>query len=225
MKELHGAASELGRHYLFSALSAEDLDRVAATAEVHRLGKGDILFQQGEKARRFFLVRSGQIKLYRLSPAGQEKVVDIMGPGRSFAEAVVFMQGGAYPVYAEALGDSEVISVDNEAFRETLRHSFDTCSRLMAAMSAHLHELVSEVEGLCLHNATFRVVSYLLQDARTEEAVHLELPKHVLAGRLSIKPETLSRILANLREEGLIEVRGQEIVLLDRAALRSRLEG
>ncbi len=225
MKEPYGTASELGRHYLFSALSAEDLDRVAATAEVHRLGKGDVLFQQGEKARRFFLVRSGQIKLYRLSPAGQEKVVDIMGPGRSFAEAVMFMQGGAYPVYAEALGDAEVISVDNEAFRETLRHSFDTCSRMMAAMSAHLHELVSEVEGLCLHNATFRVVSYLLQDAQTSEAVHLDLPKHVLAGRLSIKPETLSRILANLREEGLIEVRGQEIVLLDHAALRARLQG
>lgn len=225
MKEPHGTASELGRHYLFSALSSEDLDRVAATAEVHRLGKGDVLFQQGEKARRFFLVRSGQIKLYRLSPAGQEKVVDIMGPGRSFAEAVMFMQGGAYPVYAEALGDAEVISVDNEAFRETLRHSFDTCSRMMAAMSAHLHELVSEVEGLCLHNATFRVVSYLLQDAQTAQAVHLDLPKHVLAGRLSIKPETLSRILANLREEGLIEVRGQEIVLLDHAALRAHLQG
>lgn len=225
MKEPRGTAPELGRHYLFSALSAEDLDRVSATAEVHRLGKGDVLFQQGEKARRFFLVRSGQIKLYRLSPAGQEKVVDIMGPGRSFAEAVMFMQGGAYPVYAEALGEAEVISVDNEAFRETLRHSFDTCSRMMAAMSAHLHELVSEVEGLCLHNATFRVVSYLLQDARTAEAVHLDLPKHVLAGRLSIKPETLSRILANLREEGLIEVRGQEIVLLDHTALRARLQG
>jgi CRP-like cAMP-binding protein len=203
----------------------DKLEALMQRAERRSYQPGEFVFQQGEKARRFFLVRSGQIKLYRLSPAGQEKVVDIMGPGRSFAEAVMFMQGGAYPVYAEALGDAEVISVDNEAFRETLRHSFDTCSRLMAAMSAHLHELVSEVEGLCLHNATFRVVSYLLQDTQTEDAVHLDLPKHVLAGRLSIKPETLSRILANLREEGLIEVRGQEIVLLDRGALRSRLQG
>lgn len=225
MKAPQATAFELGRHYLFSALSQEDLAQVAATAEVLPLRRGDVLFRQGEKASRFFLVRFGRIKLYRLSPAGQEKVVDIVGPGRSFAEAVMFMRGNAYPVCAEAIGDAEVVAIDSGTFRETLGHSFDTCSRLMANMSAHLHELVSEVEGLCLHNATFRVVSYLLQDTRAQETVHLDLPKHVLAGRLSIKPETLSRILGSLREEGLIEVRGQDIVLLDRSALRRRLQG
>lgn len=219
--------AELARHYLFSALSPEDLQRIAATAEIRRLEKGDVLFQQGAQARRFYVVRSGNVKLYRLSPSGQEKVIDIMGPGRSFAEAVMFMEGGAYPVYAEALGPTEVISIGNDVFRETLRHSFDTCGRLMAAMSVHLQGLLSEVEGLYLQNATQRVVSYLLQEppqAGGPAAVHLGLPKQVLAGLLSVKPETFSRVLASLRDEGLIEVHGQEIVILDREGLRRRLQ-
>jgi CRP-like cAMP-binding protein len=224
MNQAQDLASEIARHYLFEALSAEDLREAARRTELRRLERGEVLFRQGERATRFFLVRSGHIKLYRLSPAGQEKVIDVMGPGRTFAEAVMFMQGGTYPVHAEALDPAEVIAIENETFRETLRHSFDTCSRLLATMSAHLHTLVSEVEGLYLHNATYRVVSYLLQEGAPEQApggvVRLEVPKHILAGLLSVKPETLSRVLAGLRDQGLIEVHGQEIALLDRDGLR-----
>jgi CRP-like cAMP-binding protein len=223
-ESLHQA---LARHYLFSSLSPEDLGRIVASAEVRRLDKGDLLFRQGDRATHFFLVRGGHVKLYLLSPTGQEKVVDIMGPGRTFAEAVMFMQGGAFPVYAEALDAVEVVAVSNEAFRETLRHSFDTCTRLLATMSAHLHGLVGEVEGLYLHNATYRVVSFLLHEQRAgpgpAQRVRLDLPKHVLAGRLSVKPETFSRILANLRDQGLVEVHGQDIVLHDPEALRRLL--
>jgi CRP-like cAMP-binding protein len=218
-------ASDLKRHYLFSALSPDELRRVSAAAQTHTLSRGELLFKQGDPARRFFLVRSGNVKLYRLSHAGQEKVIGIMGPGRTFAEAAMFMRSGTYPVGAEALVPAEVVSFDNEVFRDTLRHSFDTCFRLMADLSVHLQQLLTEVEALALHGATFRVISYLLQEQPQAQTFHLTLPKHVIAGLLSITPETFSRVLANLREEGLIEVRGQEIVILNRQSLRRHLHG
>jgi CRP-like cAMP-binding protein len=215
--------AEIAQTHLFSALTAEDLRQMVDSAQVRRLRRGERLFGQGEPASRFFLVRSGQVKLYRLSPVGQEKLIDIIGPGRTFAEAVMFMQGGSYPVFAEALGPTEVISFDNETFRDLIRHSVDSCFRLLATMSVQLQRLLGEIEGLSLHNATFRVITYLLNHAKETRggtALRLDLPKSVLAARLSIKPETFSRILADLRHKGLITVQGQTITLRDRDGLR-----
>jgi CRP-like cAMP-binding protein len=94
----------------------------------------------------------------------------------------------------------------------------------MGAMSVHLHALVSEIDNLCLHNATFRLVSYLLTQVPegVDETSHIRLsvPKTTLAARLSIQRETLSRLLARLRERRLVDVHGQEIVLRDIPSLR-----
>jgi len=221
-------AADIARTYLFSALAPEDFQRMVDTAQVLRLGRGERLFDQGERASRFFLVRSGQVKLYRLSPLGHEKLIDIVGPGRTFAEAVMFMESGSYPVFAEALGPAELIAFDNETFLDLIRHSTAACLRLLASMSVHLQALLGEIEGLTLHNASFRVVTYLLSHARETRggtALRLDLPKSVLAARLSIKPETFSRILADLRDRGLITVQGQTITLRDREGLHRLLDG
>jgi CRP-like cAMP-binding protein len=93
----------------------------------------------------------------------------------------------------------------------------------MAAMSVHLHDLVSEVEGLTLHNASYRVVSHLLHDEAVGSTVHLDLPNHAIAGLLSMKPETFSRVLASVRDHGLVEVQGQSIVLREREGLHRLL--
>jgi CRP-like cAMP-binding protein len=221
-------AAEIASTYLFSALAPADRRRIIDSAQVLRLGQGERLFDQGERASRFFLVRGGQVKLYRLSPLGQEKLIDIVGPGRTFAEAVMFMESGSYPVFAEALGPTELIAFDNETFRDLIRHSTATCFRLLASMSVHLQALLGEIEGLTLHNASFRVITYLLSHARETRggtALRLDLPKSVLAARLSIKPETFSRILADLRDRGLITVQGQTITLRDREGLHRLLDG
>jgi CRP-like cAMP-binding protein len=216
---------ELRRTYLLSALEQADFERVTGTLHVHRLEKDERLFGHGEPATRFFLVRHGQIKLYRLSAEGQEKTISIEGPGSTFAEAVMFMEQRVYPVSAEAVETSEVLSFDNRTFLAVLRHSFDTCFRLMAAMSMRLHAQINEIDNLCLHNATFRLVTFLLREVPegTDDAsrVELSLPKGVLASRLSIQRETFSRILARLREKNLIEVEGQTIRLRDLPALRA----
>jgi CRP/FNR family transcriptional regulator, dissimilatory nitrate respiration regulator len=215
---------ELRKTYLFAGLDDAQLARVVQGMRVQRLEKGERVFDHGQPARRFFLLRSGQVKLFRLSAEGAEKIIEVVRPGGTFAEAVMFMEGKCYPVSAEALEAGELLSFDNNTFLELLRESVETSFRLMAGMSQRLHARLNEIDNLCLHNATFRLVAYLLQQvpAGTQEAsqVLLTIPKGVIASHLSIQRETFSRILARLRAQNLVEVQGNAIILRDIPALQ-----
>jgi CRP-like cAMP-binding protein len=218
------ASQELRKVYLFAALNEGQLARVIQSMRVHSLEKGERLFDQGQSATRFYVLRGGQVKLFRLSPEGGEKIFEIIRPGGTFGEAIMFMDAKVYPVSVEALESSEILSFDNDTFLGLLRESVDTAFRLMAGMSQRLHAKLIEIDNLCLYNATFRLVAYLLQQVpeATKETshVHLTIPKGVIAAHLSIQRETFSRILARLRDQGLIEVGGNEVILRNLPALR-----
>lgn len=215
---------DLRRHPLFAGLNDSQLQRVRRNMRVLRLKEGEHLFEYGQHAERFFMVRSGQIKLYRLSPEGAEKVIEIIQPGQTFAEAVMFMEAQNYPVNAEALTRSEVIAIDNRTFLGILRESVDTCFLVMADMSMRLRLRLSEIDELTLQNATLRLVHYLVrqlpEDVSAPTEIRLPAPKNVIASRLSIQPETLSRILHNLSNKGLISVAGRTIQVHDIDGLR-----
>jgi CRP/FNR family transcriptional regulator, dissimilatory nitrate respiration regulator len=215
----------LHRVHLFEPLNAEQLARVRDSTHEIRLQAGQPLFSQGDPARHFFMVLEGSLKLFLLSREGEEKVIELVSPDQFFAEAVMFMEHGRYPVNASALTESRLLAFDNHTFLELLQESRELTLRVLAAMSRRLHALVREIDELTLHNATYRFVTYLLQQERTAGTrVDLPLPKQIIASRLSIKPETLSRILARLREQGLVEVAGESITLIDEPALRTLLE-
>lgn len=213
--------------YLFDALSDEQFERVMKTAALITLAPKQSLFSFRQPAERFYLVKTGQVKLYRVSPDGDEKVVEIIRTGKTFAEAVMFMERHVYPVNAEAVESTEVYSFDMATFLDLLKDSRQTCFRLMASMSQRLHGLVEEINSLTLQNATYRLVKYLLdqlpEGAVEAPAIHLATPKSVIASRLSIQPETLSRTLARLAAQGLLEVKGSNITLHDIQGLRALL--
>ncbi|HEB99263.1 MAG TPA: Crp/Fnr family transcriptional regulator [Thiotrichales bacterium] len=218
----------LRQAFLFSAFDDSQIKRIAASTVEIRLDEGAMLFEQGQEAERFYLLLEGRIKLYRLSEEGDEKVVEIIKPGRTFAEAVMFMSGHAYPVNADALCDSRLLAFSNATFMSLAEESFETCKRLMAVMSQRMHWHLQEIDKLTLHNATYRLVSYLLSELpeETDGEAHILLnaPKHVIASRLSIKPETLSRIFNRLVREGIIESHGNDILVKDLPGLKALLE-
>jgi len=184
------------------------------------------LFQHGQAAERFFFLREGLVKLYRLSAEGDEKIIEIMQPGQTFAEAVMFMgTQGCYPVNAEAISDAHLYAFEQKPFLKILRESSEACFGLLASMSRRLHMLVNQIESLTLQNATYRLVAFLLEQVPRGDtatpAFQLTTPKGVIAARLAIQPETLSRILAKLRQGGLIEVHGNLITVRDVQALRN----
>lgn len=208
--------------YLLSALTDNELEQVLAHAKVRALAPGERLFNQGERCDHFFFVLSGIVKLYRMGPSGEEKVIELIRYGQFFAEAVMFM-GGHYPVHAEALEATRLVTLDSDHFLGLVRNNSDLSLRLLSNMSRRMHGLINEIDHLTLHSGAQRVIRYLLdqlpQGVATSPSVRLLVPKHVIASRLGIQPETLSRVLAKLRSESLIDVHDDTIVLNDVAAL------
>jgi CRP-like cAMP-binding protein len=211
---------DLRQGMLFARLTPEQLHRVAARARRMRLGEGRSLFEQGDAAGRFYLVLSGYIKLFRLSAEGNEKVIEVVSPGSTFAEALMFLDRPRFPVSAATLSEVELISIDAGDFAAMLRGSVDTCFLLLGDMSQRLRGLIQEIDHLSLQSATARVAGYLLKRAPADaEHFELEVPKGVVASRLSVKPETFSRIIKSLSDQGLLAVRGSRVEVLDRDGL------
>lgn len=210
---------------LFSHLDERQFRIAEGLAREVKLQDGQLFFQAGDPATRFFLVLQGQIKLSRLSLQGQEKVIEIIPAGETFAEALMFGEQPAYPVNATAIGETRLLSFDNATYLELLRGSTETCFRLMADMSQRLKHLISEIEVLSLQNASYRLASYLWKRWETagSEAGYIELrvPKGVIASRLSITPETLSRTLHGFSQQGLIRVDGNRVEILEPEGLHA----
>ena len=210
---------ELRQHPLFGGLDADQMAQMLETARVIHLDEGQQLFQCRQPARNFFMVRSGTIRLYLSAPDGAEKVIHLIAAGETFAEAITFMEGQFYPVNASALNACEVLSFSNVTYRNILQGSTDTCFRLMADMSKWLKRQITDIDALTLQNATLRFTNYLLHQVpagtQHEVTITLSAPKHVIASRLSIQPESFSRILRNLQSEGHITVTGNLIHIKD----------
>ena len=214
------------RSPLFRALEPNQFNALVDTAHLYALNEGEMLFRQGDPLNEVFINIQGFVKLFRLTPNGDEKVVDIITPGSSFAEAVLFMGGRQYPVHAVALKPAVVVGINAVQYEQMLRSSVDLCFGMMGLMSRRMHWLLNEVDRLTLHNATFRLVIWLLEmrcNASTCNRIVLDVPKHVVASRLSIKPETFSRILKRLTSHQLISVNDQHIDLLDVAMLEEMI--
>lgn len=213
--------AEIQHLYLFEQLTDAELRRMAEHTSLLNLPSGKTLFSQGDACRSFYVVHSGMIKLFRTSPDGSEKILELAGPGQMFAEAVMFV--GTYPVHAVALEDSCLFAFDCKDFRAQLHENIELCFRLMAAMSRRMHGLINEIDQLTLHSGTERLVRYLLDqippDVKHAPSIRLLVPKQTIASRLGIKPETFSRVLSKLRHDGLIEVHDDTIVLKDATKL------
>ncbi|MBL8529908.1 MAG: Crp/Fnr family transcriptional regulator, partial [Burkholderiales bacterium] len=154
-----------------------------------------------------------------------EKVVDIIGQGQSFGEALMFMER-PYIVYAQALADSMLVHVAKETVFAELDHDPRFARKMIAGLSSRLHALVRDVEDYCLSSGAQRVIGYLLREDQEAQAgpsltVTLPVSKGVLASRLNLTPEHFSRILHELAEDGLISVEGRNVRILDLEKLRA----
>jgi CRP-like cAMP-binding protein len=211
---------KLKNNLIFHRLTKEQMERVIRRAKAVSLVDGESLFQQGDTATRFYLVTKGHIKLFRLAPDGNEKVIELVDAGHTFAEALMFLEQPRYPVGAVALSETELISVDAEDFSAILRDSIDLCMALLGDMSFRLRSLIREIDDLSLHSATCRVAAFILARAPQNcDDFELDIPKHVIASRISVKPETFSRIIKSLKSKNVLEIRGSKVHLLDREAL------
>jgi CRP-like cAMP-binding protein len=218
-------AEVLRKTPLFGTLSPEELARVAAVASLRRFSRREEIFREGDRAEGFFVVLSGKVKVFKLSAEGKEQVLHILEPWQSFAEAAIF-EGGVYPAHAEALVDAELAYFPKRPFVALLETDPRLALRMLASLSRWLKRLTDLVESIALRDVEARLVRFIHDEmnsrgiAPADGAVYeLSVSKNVLASRLGTVPETFSRTLKKLQEEGKIRVRGRQIRILSSRSL------
>jgi len=206
---------------LFIDLTDDERTRLVQGCSLNRFSRGEMVFRTNDVCDAFHVVIVGQIKLFVSSPSGQEKVIEIIGPGHSFAEAIMFLEI-PYFLNVQALCDTLLMRVSkNIVFKEIALDS-KFALRMLASISRRLHALVQDVEGYALHSGAQRLIGFLLRDVENSEVVperrltvSLHVSKATIASRLSLTPEYFSRVLHELEADQLIEIDKREIRILD----------
>ncbi len=212
-------SATLRRSQMFSALSPADLAMVAEGCALRALQRGETLFREGEKAEGFYVMHSGGVSIYKVTPDGREQIICVFRPPESFAE-VTLATAETYPANAMALEPSQVILVNKARFRDLVRQRPELSLHMLGAMSLHLKHLVQSLQDIKGRQIEHRLAEWLMRQSPAASLgcpVSIELPvtKKVLAGQLGVTSETLSRTFARFREEGLIQVEGARIRILD----------
>ena len=217
----------LKKSLLFAGLDDEHVGELAEIAARRSLQKGETLFSEGEAATGFFLLASGSVKLCKISPDGKEKVLHFVHPSETFAEAA-FFGDGKYPADARALEKGEVLFFPRDAFMGLLERNPRFSLNLIISLSLLLRRFARQIEELSFAEVPTRLASYLVELAAKKSTsfqgktyFDLDMRKGELASRLGTVSETLSRAFRKLKEDGVLEMDGSHVIILDMARLRS----
>jgi len=215
----------LKKSLLFSGLNEEYLAEVAAISVKRTFSKGETLFSEGETATGFYLLASGSIKLCKVSPDGKEKVLHFVHPSETFAEAA-FFGDGKYPAEARALESGAALFFPREAFMGLLERNPRFSLNLIISLSLLLRRFARQIEELSFAEVPARLASYLMESAAKKSTafqgktyLDLDIKKGELASRLGTASETLSRTFRKMKEEGVLSVEGNRVIILDMARL------
>jgi len=217
---------QIGTIPLFEGLARKYLEDLAMIVTEQGVSRGQAIFSEGEEGTGIYVMSSGRVKIFKLSWEGKEQILHIFGPGEPFGEVPVFA-GQRFPANAEAMDDGRILFFPRNAFIDLIRKNPDLALNMLSMLSMRLRRFTALIEDLSLKEVPGRLAAYLLYLSERESgATHLELDisKGQLASLLGTIPETLSRVLGRMKDQGLIEVRGPIIRIHDLEALRDLTE-
>jgi len=217
----------LSRISLFQGLPPEHLKKLAAITSDKGYAKGQLIFADGDEGEGFYVVITGRVKVYKVSPDGKEQILHVFGPGAPFAEVAVF-SGAPYPANAEPLEKSRLFFFPKKAFVSLIQETPSLAMNMLASLSQHLKQFANLVEALSLKEVPGRLAAHILYLSDTKggaDEFKLDLAKSQLASLLGTIPETLSRIFGKMSSQGLIRISGPEIQIIDRMGLEDLAEG
>jgi len=219
-----GDMEEIRGVVLFSGLDDADLTKVVEMAyrKTHR--RGQTIFDQGDPAEGFYVLVKGRVKIFKVNLDGKEQILQFVPPGYPFAEAALFV-GKTYPASAQAVEDCVAYFFKSDDFRKLLASRPTVAINMIVTQAGYLRRHARTIEDLALREVGGRLAGYILQKAGAKDRFKLEVSKTQLAARLGTVGETLSRTLAKLKEQGLIEVEGRNIEIVDRKGLENLIEG
>lgn len=200
-------------------------DLVAEKSHFMDVGKGKFLVHKGDSCTGFFITVYGNIKISFISMLGKEHVVRIIGPGQAFGEAMMFLDRPS-PATVQTITEAKVLFIPKQVIFQCIAEDSNCVQGMLTGLSREILMLGSELESLTLDSSQKRVIDYLLQHLEPKktrfgkQSVKLQASKAIIALHLNLAPETLSRVLHQFSESGLIEVEGKVIRILDAEKLR-----
>jgi CRP/FNR family transcriptional regulator, dissimilatory nitrate respiration regulator len=224
------ATELLTRCPLLAGLKEEDLKKIKSIARPKQVRKKEVIFSDGEEGRGFYIVLSGKVKLYKVSPEGKEQILHVVSAPDPFAEAVLFLD--QYPAFAEALSDGQLLFFPKKDFIRLIENNPQLSLNMIISLSYYLKRFASLVEELSLKEISARVAKYILdlsrrmsKEGKPSKEVELDVSKTQLASKLGTISETLSRTLAKMTAKGIIRVQKHRISILNHEALEELASG
>lgn len=208
--------------FLFHSFVEKEIDLLEASVSLKKVHKEEQIFSEGLEATAFFIVVSGEVKIFKLSPDGKEHTLHIHGTGDLVAEAAIF-DSMVYPASCVALEDATLLRISREGFLSLIKRHPELALKMMSGYSRRLRQFVAKIEELSLKNMKARLASYLLEHSTVENGIticHLKYSKKELSALLGTIPETLSRTLAFLKQRHLIIEKNNTIIIPDPENLR-----
>ena len=210
---------------LLAGLSAEQLALLLDGAHLASYPELELLFSQGDKADRFFVVLEGRVSLFALTESGDQSIIEVFDPICTFAEAAIF-SSGIFPLNCEVMAGSRLVHIPAAPFMKRLTDNPVLGLTLLGGLSRWQSRLIHEITELKSKSPSQRLATFLLALAAkaveaggNSERVRLPLTKSILASRIGIAPESLSRALNRLKAVG-VETHGREVEITDLDALR-----
>ena len=211
--------------FLFNTFSNDQITQLASFVSIRNAAKGELIFSQGTLASAFFAIISGKLKIFKMSPEGDEQILEIHGPGNLVAEAAIFDKE-VYPAYCQAMETSVLVRIPKIEFTAMIIDNPEIALRIMHAYSKRLRYFVSLVEDLSLRDIKTRLAKYILDNTiinNNRRVCVLPISKKELASLLGTIPETLSRAFRSLKNKKIIREEDNLMEVLNISALRNMI--
>jgi CRP/FNR family transcriptional regulator len=219
--------AEMAKMPLFQNLSDVVLNMLQGILVQKEFSKGENIFTEGDASAGFFIVQKGRVKVYKLSAEGKEQILHLAG-SKELLGAVSAFAGNPYPAHADAMENTGVFYFPRKAFMELIKKEPSVVMNMMANLSLRLQHFTRMIENLSLKEVPGRLAAYLLYHCRQtgcSDSIEIDISKGQLASLLGTIPETLSRILKKMSENGILEVKGRKIRLLKKKELQAIVDG
>lgn len=211
---------------MFFDLAEEDLQMLSEIILTRKYRKGMIIFMEGEPGDGLYFIKSGRVKISKMTDDGREQILHFLQQGDIFAEVTLF-DGGSFPATAEVLEDALIGIIRNQDINRLLKNYPDLAIRLLQIMSKKLRRAQMQVRDLALKDTYARAVGMLYKLAKEYGEpcgegirITISLSRQELANSIGTSRETVTRILSDLKKNKIIDLDKQEIIVLNEKKLK-----
>lgn len=205
----------------FENVTEEELAYISANSRLHNYQTGEMIFWEGEPAKGLWIVERGRVKIFKLNPDGNEHILHLRGPGKTFND-IGALDGGNNPASAAALSDEVIVwLVPTEVITRILVVNTQVALSVIRLLANRVRSLVGQIEDLALYSVMVRLARFLLRRPDDPSLSGPGVTRTAIAAYLNTTPQTISVVLRELEASGAIEFDRQQIHIIDEDKLRS----